>query len=175
MNASPAFCVWLTGLPASGKSSISRELTGLLEVRGIRHVVLESDVMRRILTPDPTYDREERDRFYRSLVLVGERIFTSGVPVIFDATANRRAYRDSARQLFTRFLEVFVQCPGDVCSTRDPKGIYAAAASGKASTVPGIQDAYEPPLAPEIVVDGRSKPKENAERIIQRLIERRYI
>ena len=82
-------------------------------------------------------DREERDAFYRSLAMIGELITRSGMNVIFDATANRRAYRDMRVRSFPRFMEVYVQCPLDVCMKRDPKGIYSRASTGETATVPG--------------------------------------
>ena len=74
MNRSPSFAVWLTGLPASGKSTIAHELRPRLEALGLTVEVLESDAVRRILTPAATYSREERDLFYRALAFIGERL-----------------------------------------------------------------------------------------------------
>lgn len=169
------FGIWITGIPASGKSSITRALVVKLQDRGVPAVVLESDEMRRILTPEPGYGPDERDRFYHTLALLGEVITKNGVNVIFDATANRQSYRDEARSRIRLFIEVHVTCPIAVCIKRDPKGIYARAASGEASTVPGIQDAYEPPPAPEVIVDGQRPPDESAEAVISKLRELRAI
>jgi adenylylsulfate kinase len=163
------FGLWLTGIPASGKSSITRELAGVLRLRGVSVVVLESDEMRRILTPQPTYREEERDDFYRALAEIGAMITRNGIDVIFDATANRRAYRDRARKLIERFAEIYVECPLEVCTGRDPKGIYAKAAARQSATVPGLQTSYEPPLTPELVLDGQAPPTVNAARILDNL------
>ena len=175
MSAEQGFAIWLTGLPASGKSSITRELARKLKARGVTAVVLESDTMRKILTPEPTYSEEERGRFYRTLALLGEVITRSGVPVIFDATANRREYRDQGRRLIARFIEVYVSCPLEVCQKRDPKGIYARAAASPAGTVPGVQSAYEPPLKPELTIDGQAPPEGEADRILEKLKQLLYI
>ncbi len=175
MNEEKGFAIWITGLPASGKSSIARELVKKLEGRGVRTIVLESDEMRKILTPEPAYSPEERDRFYRTLALIGELLTRSGVNVIFDATANRRGYRDHARSVIPKFIEVFVDCPLEVCMKRDPKGIYAAAASGRATAVPGIQAAYEAPLHPEFVLNGQDKAEEGASAIVNKLSKLQYI
>ena len=113
--------------------------------RGVDVAVLESDALRQIFTPHPHYDEQERATFYRQLVYVGTLLTRHGVPVIFDATANRRTYRDGARQQIPRFLEVYVDCPLETCMSRDPKGIYRKAREGAANTVPGLQAAYEPP------------------------------
>jgi adenylylsulfate kinase len=162
----PAFAVWLTGLPASGKSTIARALSALLSGRGVRAVVLESDDMRRLLTPKPRYDAPERDRFYGALADFARLLAGDGVPVLVAATANLRAYRDRARAGIPRFLEVFVDCPLPVCRARDPKGIYRRAAGGSAPNVPGVSAAYEPPLRPEVVVDGARDPAEKSARAI---------
>jgi adenylylsulfate kinase len=161
--------VWITGLPASGKSSITRELVKKLDARDVPVVVLESDEMRKILTPEPTYSEKEREHFYRALVLIGEIITRSGMNVIFDATANQRAYRDRARSLIRKFVEVYVDCPLEVCMKRDPKGIYRSAVSGKAATVPGIQASYEPPLQPEVTLNCEDPPAVAADVIILKL------
>jgi adenylylsulfate kinase len=166
MNAGQGFAVWITGIPASGKSSITRELVKKLAQRGVPVVVLESDEMRKILTPVPTYGGEERDAFYRSLALIGGLITRNGVPVIFDATANRRVYREYARTLIPRFVEAYVTCPLELCMKRDPKGIYGRAVAGETSTVPGIQATYEPPSNPEITLDGRNPPETSADAVV---------
>lgn len=166
MSIAQGFAIWMTGLPASGKSSITRELVGKLAARGVPVVKLESDEMRTILTPEATYSPLERDIFYRTLAMMGVLITRSGAPVVFDATANKRSYREYARNRIPCFLEAYVTCPLDVCMQRDPKGIYRRAATGEASTVPGIQSLYEPPLHPEITLDGRVPPATSADAVM---------
>ena len=119
-----AFAAWLTGLPGSGKSAIARELVRLLHERGVEVSVLESDVMRTQLTPFPRYDDADRDFFYGSLCDIGCLLVEKQKSVVFDATANRRAYRDAARRRIARFAEVYVDTPLEVCRGRDPKGLY---------------------------------------------------
>ena len=92
-----SFALWLTGLSGSGKSAITRELLGLLHERGVDAAVLESDVLRTQLTPFPRYDEQDRDFFYATLSRLGELLVGSGRPVLIDATANLRRYRDAAR------------------------------------------------------------------------------
>jgi adenylylsulfate kinase len=175
MDTPQGFGIWITGLPSSGKSSVTGELVKKLGAQGIHVVVLESDEMRKILTPEPTYSPEERDRFYRALVLLGALLTRSNVNVVFDATANKRAYRDHARSLLQRFIEVYVDCPIEVCRKRDPKGIYARAASGLATGVPGVQAAYEPPLRPDLTLDGQASPEAGAKAIVDELKKLQYV
>ncbi len=166
----PAFAVWLTGLPASGKSTIARELVSLLAGRGVRPRVLESDVVRREITPNATYGTSERDIFYAALGYMARLLTEHGVPVIVDATANRRAYRDRARVEIPRFVEVHVRCPLAVCRSRDPKKIYSRGANGSAPNVPGLSAPYEAPLSPEVTVDGdRDAPADSARKIVETL------
>ncbi|MDH3319610.1 MAG: adenylyl-sulfate kinase [Betaproteobacteria bacterium] len=171
-----SFAVWLTGLSGSGKSAIARELVAQLHARGIDAAVLESDVMRTQLTPHARYDARERDFFYAALVHLGAYVVGEGRPVVFDATANRRAYRDAARARIARFAEVYVDTPLEVCAARDPKGLYRAAGEGRSATLPGVQAAYEPPVAPELVVRGdRGTPAEAAGVIVAWLEARRWL
>jgi adenylylsulfate kinase len=170
-----AFALWVTGLPASGKSTLVAALKAQLAERGIDVAVLESDVLRRTFTRQPRYDETERDAFYHQVVYVGTLLTQHGVPVIFDATANRRRYRDQARQQIPAFMEVYVACPLEICIARDPKGIYRRAREGEASSVPGLQSAYEPPENPELVVDGvRESPETAAARVMILLAEKGY-
>ena len=171
-----AFAVWLTGLPASGKSTVARALSAELGGRGIRAAVLESDVLRREITPNAKYGDAERDAFYATLAYLARVLVLHNVPVIVDATANRRAYRDRARSAIPRFLEVHVRCPLAVCQARDPKGIYRRGAAGTAKNVPGVSAPYEPPLTPEVVIDGeRDDPAVAARRIVSALEKKGYL
>lgn len=172
----PAFAVWFTGLPSSGKSTVSAALAAELAARGVDVAILESDTLRRVFTPRPTYTEEERDVFYQAMAYVGKLLVEHGVPVIFDATANRRSYRDRARQSIPRFLEVYVDCPLDVCMQRDVKGIYKRAKQGATSTVPGLQAVYELPENPDLVISGTQEtPGLAAQRVLTKLIEQRYV
>ena len=161
-----SFAVWLTGHSGSGKSAIARELVRLLHERGVEVSVLESDVMRTQLTPFPRYDDADRDFFYSRLADAGGMLVEKGRAVVFDATANRRAYRDAARKRIARFAEVYVDTPLEVCRARDPKGLYRQ----------GMKISYEPPQAPELVIQGdRGTPTESAARIVSMLEARGWI
>lgn len=166
-----SFAVWLTGLSGCGKSAIARELVRLLHERGCEVSVLESDVMRTQVTPFARYDEVDRNFFYEALADIGVALVRKGRPVVFDATANRRRYRDSARERIARFCEVYVDTPLDVCRARDTKGLYRQGAA-----LPGVQAPYEPPLAAEVVVHGdRGTPAEAAARIMEHLANRGWL
>ncbi len=173
MNRTQAFGIWITGLPASGKSTIANALRPRLEALGLTVEVLESDAVRRLLTPQATYSPEERDLFYRALAFTGQRLVEHGVTVVFDATASRQDYRDLARSMIPRFLEVAVECPLDVCIQRDRKGTYQKGLRGESATVPGLQSPYESPANPDVRIDTtKISAQEAAEQICETIRER---
>ena len=150
---------------------MARALKAQLAARGIDAAILESDELRRVLTPHPTYDEQERDHFYGAMIHIGALLANHGVPVIFDATANRREWREQARKQIPRVIEVFADCPIEICMARDPKGIYRRG-RGNAGTVPGLHEAYETPENPEVVIHcDRDDPEEAAAHIIFKLID----
>jgi adenylylsulfate kinase len=133
---------------------------------GLTVDVLESDEVRRLLTPQATYSSEERDLFYRALAFTGQRLVAHGVTVVFDATASRQAYRDWARAMIPRFIEVAVECPLALCMKRDRKGTYQKGLRGQSTTVPGLQSSYESPANPELRIDTtKLSPQEAAKQI----------
>jgi adenylylsulfate kinase len=155
-----SWAVWITGLPGSGKSTIARAAVEMIAATGEPVQLLELDDMRRLVTPQATYTDAERDLVYRALVYVASTLVDAGVPVVIDATAHRRAWRDLARAVVPAFAEVQVTCPLDVCREREqtrtggnaPRGVYAAA--GKpGGHVPGIDVAYESAASPDLAID----------------------
>jgi adenylylsulfate kinase len=168
-----SFAVWLTGLSGAGKSALAGAVLDELRGRGISAAVLESDVLRKQLTPFATYDESERDEFYATVADLAAWLVSRGKPVIIDATANRRAYRDRARQAIARFAEVYVSTPLEVCAARDSKGFYK---SKDVKKLPGVQVPYEPPGAPEVVVSGVDRsPADGAAEVIAFLGRRGWI
>ena len=155
-----SWAMWITGLPGSGKSVIARAVSEELRSRGVNVVVLELDEVRKALTPKPTYSDSEREAVYRALVYTGATLVDAGTPVIFDATAHRRAWRDLARAALPAFAEIQLLCPLDVCRQREagraqgaaPPGIYARATSPGAR-VPGVNVEYELARSPELRID----------------------
>lgn len=170
MTQKRGFAVWLTGLPASGKSTLAVALAEELAKLGVNVQILDSDDLRECLTPQPTYNREERDWFYRVMIHIGSLLTQNGVNVIFAATANRRYHRAWARRELNKFMEVYLKCPLEVCMERDDKEIYTKALAGEATTVPGLQDPYELSESPELTVEtDKMSPHECAQQIVDRM------
>jgi adenylylsulfate kinase len=171
------WCVWVTGLPGSGKSVVSNALHKLLKQKGIHTQLLASDALRKVLTPKPAYSLEERDTVYATLVYIAKLLTQNDVNVIIDATGNLRRYRENARKQIPHFIEAYLECPLEVCIQREtkrgktyeaPKQIYKRALKGKAPTVPGVGQPYEPPLNPEITINTtKCAPKECAQEIVE--------
>jgi adenylylsulfate kinase len=177
------WCVWVTGLPGSGKSVVSGALIKLLSKKGVRVQLVSSDALREVVTPRPCYSLEERDVVYGTLVYVASLLTGNGVNVVIDGTGNLRRYRDDARKRIRRFAEVYLVCPMGVCMEREarrdetfsaPRQIYSRGLEGKALNVPGVGQPYEEPLTPELVLDTtRLSPEECAEKIVG-LIEEHF-
>jgi adenylylsulfate kinase len=163
----PPLVVWLTGLPASGKTTLARGLAQKLKAYHLPVQVLDSDEVRKVLTPHPSYLPDERTWFYRCLVYLAELLTKNGISVILAATAHRRCFRNFARKTFKQFAEIYVRCPLRVCQDRDQKGIYALALEGKARAVPGIHEFFEVPKNPALIVDTETlSPEEGIHKIM---------
>jgi adenylylsulfate kinase len=176
VKSEQGFAVWITGLPASGKSTLTRALVAQLGRRGVDAAVLESDSLRRALSMEQDYDRSGRRAFYDAMLWIGQLLISHGVGVIFDATASKREFRDRARRSFERYAEVYVACPLQVCVDRDPKGIYKQGLEGKTGSVPGLGSEYEVPLNPEVTVSGDSESVEVAvERVLRIMVDKGYV
>jgi len=169
-----SWAIWITGLPGSGKSALARATAEELRAGGEAVAVLELDEIRQAITPSPTYSDMERDVVYRALVYMAGTLVSSGTPVIIDATAHRRDWRDLARRQIPRFAEVQLVCPLELCREREqqrttshaPHGIYARAGTPGA-LVPGVDVPYEPARAPELTIDtGRENPSAAARCIV---------
>jgi len=172
-----SFCLWLTGLPGSGKSTVLRELAAMLASSGISAVSLSLDHIRKVITPEPRYTEEERAIVYRSLALMAKLlVMEGGKNVIIDATANRREYRDLARVLIPEFAEIYIRCPLETCEKREAmrrgqpveNDLYKRALDGTLmGRLPGVSAPYEEPEHPEVVVrSDLLSPQESAKRIM---------
>ncbi len=176
-----AWAAWVTGLPGCGKTTVSRIAADILRAKGVHVIILNIDDVRKVLTPQPTYSEAERAIVYAALAYMAKLLVDEGVNVIVDATGNLRRYRDVARRLISDFVEVYVKCPLDVAMEREasrvggsaPRDIYEKGKSGKSSTVPGLNVAYEPPEQPLVTLDtGRLAPGEAGALMADVLLER---
>lgn len=150
------FALWITGMPGSGKSTVSDEIKKIHPDL----IVLRMDEIRKIVTPEPTYSEQERDIVYRALVYTAWTLVDNGHSLIIDATGNFRKWRDLARQLIPNYAEVYLKCPLELCMARErmrvnthcaPRDVYQKAGAGW--PVPGVSAPYEEPLSPELLIE----------------------
>ncbi|MDQ4070573.1 MAG: adenylyl-sulfate kinase [Actinomycetota bacterium] len=145
--------VWLTGLPSAGKTTIARALEKRLLGEGHRVEVLDGDVLRTHLTRGLGFSREDREENVRRIGFVAHLLSRNGVVVLVSVISPYRAVRDELRELHEgRFFEVHVATPVEVCAERDVKGLYAKQRAGELTGLTGVDDPYEPPLQPEVVL-----------------------
>jgi len=166
--------VWLTGLPASGKSTIANALETRLHSLGHHSMLLDGDNIRHGLNRDLGFTEADRVENIRRIGELAKLMTDAGLLVITAFISPFRSDRATARTLIPpgEFIEVFVNTPIDECERRDPKGLYARARSGQIPNFTGINSPYEPPENPEVVLDTmRSSPAECAELLIRFLRE----
>lgn len=144
--------VWVTGLPSAGKSTFALALRDRLAARPC--AILDGDEVRLALVPSPGYDPAGRSAFYETLARLGALLARQGLVVLIPATAHLRQWRDEARALAPRYIEVYLPVGAKECARRDTKGLYARARAGEPIELPGGSIAYEPPTAAEVIATG---------------------
>ena len=161
--------LWLTGLPGSGKSTIANALEKQLFAMGLHSYVLDGDNVRLGLNKDLGFIKEDRAENVRRVSEVARLMSDAGLIVIVALVSPFAADRDQARSLFDQgeFLEVWINTSADVCTIRDPKGLYKKAAAGSIPNLTGVGQEYEPPANAELVLDGTAPIEENVKRLIE--------
>ncbi len=146
------FCLWLTGLPASGKTTLALGLEKALKAHGLKPVVLDGDNLRQFLWPELRYSRDARKAQAERTTYLARLIQqASGTPIVALISPYRED-RAWARQQLKGFVEVYVDCPPDLCAQRDQKDLWARALRGELAQFTGVSDPYEEPLFPEVHV-----------------------
>jgi adenylylsulfate kinase len=172
-------CVlWLTGLSASGKSTIANSLCKRLHERGVKNYVLDGDNVRHGLNKNLGFSPEDRKENIRRIAEVSKLFVDAGLIVMTAFISPYREDRDNARKLLQEdeFIEIYVKCPLNECDRRDPKGIYKKAKSGEIKEFTGISAPYEEPVQPEIVLEtDRLTVDECVDAVVQYLYEHEYL
>ncbi len=171
------FTIWFTGLSGAGKTTISRLVEQELRRRGYKVEVLDGDVVRENLSKGLGFSKEDRDTNIRRIGFVCELLTRNDVIAIAAAISPYRAIRDENRaRVGGRFVEVYCKCPIDVLAERDVKGLYKKALAGEIKNFTGVDDPYEPPLQPEVVVESdRETPESSARKVLVHLEEWGYL
>lgn len=164
------YCIWLTGLPSAGKTSIGKELVPLLKARGWGVELLDGDEIRRGLSSDLGFGRAAREAHAGRVTFVAKVLARNGVIPVVALISPYRSSRARARAEIGRFVEVYISTPLEVCEQRDVKGLYKKAREGLIKEFTGVDDPYEPPENPDITVDTmRFTPAESAGFILAEL------
>lgn len=170
--------IWLTGLPASGKTTIARELEKNLHEIGGHTYILDGDNVRHGLNRDLGFSREERKENIRRIAEVAKLFSDAGIITICAFVSPYKGDREIAKNLVeeSEFIEVFVKCSVEVCMQRDPKSMYKKAITGKMKAFTGVNDPYEVPEFPEIVIEtDKLTLSESVDRIIKYLKDKGVI
>jgi sulfate adenylyltransferase len=171
-------CVWFTGLSGAGKSTTAEILTMLMLERGRQVTVLDGDVVRTHLSKGLGFSKEDRDTNIRRIGFVAAEVVRHGGVAVAAAVSPYRATRDEVRHMVgsDHFVEVFVDTPLEVCERRDSKGVYAKARRGEITGFTGIDDPYEAPEDPTIVLETVvSAPEQNARRVLEYLERQGFV
>ena len=172
------FCIWLTGLPSSGKSTIADVLAPMLMAKGKKVTMLDGDRVRTHLTKGLGFTKEDRiTNIIRVGFVASEVVKHNGVAICALISPYTTA-RDKVRAMIgeDKFMEVFIDTPLEVCAQRDVKGLYALAKKGVVKGLTGVDDPYEMPVAPELVINTvESSPAESAKKIFHHLLEKGFV
>lgn len=174
--ANVGFTIWFTGLSGAGKSTLSTMIQERLGKRGRNVEILDGDIVRTHLSKGLTFSKEDRDTNIKRIAFVCSLLTRNGVATISAAIAPYREARAWARNEIGNFVEVYVKCPIEVCRQRDVKGLYKLADEGKLKGFTGIDDPYEEPENPELVIEtDKETPEQSVQRILLKLEELGYL
>ena len=174
--ANRGFTIWFTGLSGSGKSTLSEIIEQRLKERGCNVEILDGAIVRTHLSKGLGFSREDRDTNIKRIAFVASLLTRNDVVCISAAIAPYREAREWAREEIGNFVEVYVKCPIEVCRQRDVKGLYKLVDEGKIKNFTGVDDPYEEPDHPDVVVESdKETPNESVTRIFTKLIELGYL
>jgi len=170
------FTAWFTGIPCSGKTTIADRVAEILREKGYKVERLDGDIVRKGLTSDLGFSKEDRDENIKRVTFVAKLLTRNGVAVLATFVSPYRERRAKTRQEIGSFVEVYTRCPVEVCMERDVKGMYEKALAGEIKNFTGVDDPYEEPENPELILDtDKESIDECAQRVLEKLEELGYI
>lgn len=168
--------IWFTGLPCCGKTTIADRLAGHLKDKGVLVERLDGDLVRQNLSRDLGFSKKDRDENIRRAIFLAKMLTRNNVIVLASFVSPYRKQRRKARKEIKRFIEVYVRCPVKICMKRDVKGMYKKALEGTIQHFTGVDDPYEEPENPELIVDTDIESiKESVEKVLQKIEEFGYL
>jgi adenylylsulfate kinase len=176
MKKHHGFTVWFTGLPCCGKTTIADRVALVLKQKGYRVERLDGDIVRKSLTRDLGFSKKDRDENIRRVTCVAQDFTRDGIVVLATFVSPYRKQRRNARKEIGRFVEVYVRCPVEICMKRDVKGMYQKAREGTIKHFTGVDDPYEEPENPELILDADTETiDECVEKVVEKLVELGYM
>ncbi len=163
------FVLWFTGLPCSGKTTVADKVAEKLKACGMKVERLDGDIVRKSLTRDLGFSKEDRDKNIERVTFVAKLLSRNGVAVLPAFVSPYIGARDNARNETTNFIEVYVKCSVEACEKRDVKGMYQKAREGIIKEFTGVDDPYEEPPNPEIIIE---TDKETVEESTQKVLDK---
>jgi len=174
--ANTGFTIWFTGLSGAGKSTLAEVIERRLKDQGRNVEILDGDIVRTHLSKGLGFSREDRDTNIKRIAFVCSLLTRNGVVCISAAIAPYREAREWARREIGDFVEVYLKCPIEVCRQRDVKGLYKLVDEGKIKNFTGVDDPYEEPENPELVIETDIESVgESVSRIFAKLVELGYL
>jgi adenylylsulfate kinase len=174
-TTAPSPVIWLTGLPGSGKTTIAKSLHPKLKESGFKVEILDGDIVRKELSPELGFTKQDRETHARRVVYLAKLLSRNGITSIVCLISPYREFRGYARSetnINNNFYEVYVKCSLGTCIRRDPKGLYKKALSGEIKDLTGLQDPYEEPEMPEVIVNTeRQTLEECVNAILNRVLQ----
>jgi adenylyl-sulfate kinase len=176
-SAREGFVVWMEGLTGSGKTTLSKATATRLRAAGWKAEILDGDEVRRMFSPELGYSRKDREFHARRVSYVAQLLARNGVAVIVAMITPYETSRQAARSVQgARFTEIWLKCPLEVCRRRDPKGIYRRTTEGGVAHMTGVDDPFEEPLNPDLVVDTSTASVEDVtQRILGHLQQKGFL
>ncbi len=172
-----SFCIWLTGLPCSGKTTIAKRLSEMLQNQGFEVKIFDGDEVRQTITKHLGFSKENRMENVLTVAKMAKEFITSGNDkiAICSLVSPYKDSRKKVREIFgDSFIEVFVDAPLDVCENRDIKGMYKKARMGLIKNFTGIDDPYEPPEAPEVHIKTNENDPEKSVFLVYEYLQKRF-
>jgi adenylylsulfate kinase len=171
------FTVWFTGLSGAGKSTIAEMLFHEFQARGMKTEILDGDVVRQNLSKGLGFSKEDRDLNILRIGFVANLLTRNGVATICCPISPYRETRDRVRAEIVDFVEVYVHATvEEIAANRDPKGLYRKALAGEITNFTGVDDPYEPPEHPELVLDTlQETPLESLQNVLTTLAKLGYL
>lgn len=176
MREQRGFTAWFTGLPCSGKTTVADGVARVLRDRGYRVEHLDGDIVRKGLTSDLGFSKEDRDENIKRVTFVAKLLTRNGVAVLATFVSPYRERRQKTREEIGEFVEIYTRCPVEVCMERDIKDMYRKALAGEITNFTGVNDPYEEPEDAELILDtDKETMEESVRRVLDKLVELGYI